>query len=199
MAKNFQKTLSKQGIKFKLGTKVTSSHVNDDGVKLTMEPSQGGETEEFDADVVLVATGRRPFTSGLGLEELGVKMDSIGRVEVDHNFATSVPSIFAIGDAIPGPMLAHKAEEEGVACVEKIAGHAGHINYDCIPDVIYTHPEIAAVGKTEEQLKEAGIKYNKGTFPFMANSRARTVQDADGMVKILADKETDRVLGIHIM
>lgn len=199
IATMFQRTLTKQGMKFKLGSKVTSSEVTSDGVTLTMEPSKGGDAETLVADVVLVATGRRPFTTGLGLEGLGVKMDKIGRVEVDHDFRTAVPSIYAIGDAIDGPMLAHKAEEEGVACVEKIAGRAGHVNYACIPDVIYTHPEVASVGKHEEALKEEGIAYNKGVFPFMANSRARTVQDADGMVKILACKETDKVLGIHIM
>jgi len=146
-----------------------------------------------------VATGRRPFTKNIGLEELGIKTDKIGRIEVDDHFKTTVPSVFAIGDAIDGPMLAHKAEEEGIACVENIAGFAGHVNYGVIPGVVYTHPEVATVGLTEEQLKEAGTAYNVGNFPFSANSRARATMDSDGMVKILADKTTDKILGMHII
>jgi dihydrolipoamide dehydrogenase len=195
----FMKILKKQGIKFQLKTKVTSSEVTADGVNLKLEPASGGETTDFKADVVLVSTGRRPYTANLGLEELGIETDRLGRIVVDEHFATNVPSIFAIGDAIDGPMLAHKAEEEGIACVENIAGFAGHVNYDCIPGVVYTHPEVATVGQTEEQLKEAGVSYNKGSFPFSANSRARTTGDYEGMIKILADKETDRILGIHII
>ena len=195
----FMKILKKQGIKFQLKTKVTSSEVTADGVNLTLEPAAGGETTDFKADVVLVSTGRRPYTANLGLEELGIETDRLGRIVVDEHFSTKVPSIFAIGDAIDGPMLAHKAEEEGIACVENIAGFAGHVNYDCIPGVVYTHPEVATVGQTEEQLKEAGVSYNKGSFPFSANSRARTTGDFEGMIKILADKETDRILGIHII
>jgi dihydrolipoamide dehydrogenase len=199
IAANFQKILKKQKFKFMLSTKVTASEVTADGVKLTIEPSKGGEAQTLNADVVLVSTGRRPFTKNLGLEELGIETDKIGRIKVDHHFKTSVPSIFAIGDAIDGPMLAHKAEEEGVACVENIAGFAGHVNYDVIPGVIYTHPEVATVGLTEEQLKEKNIQYNVGNFPFSANSRARAIGDSEGLIKVLADKETDKILGVHII
>jgi dihydrolipoamide dehydrogenase len=178
---------------------VVNTEVTADGVKVTVEPSAGGEQTTIDASVVLVSTGRRPFTDGLGLDTVGVTMDKMGRVEVDEHFRTNVPSVWAIGDVIRGPMLAHKAEEEGIACVETISGLSGHVNYDAIPGVIYTHPEVATVGKTEEQLKEEGIAYSKGTFPMKANSRARAVQDDAGIVKILADKETDRILGIHIV
>lgn len=169
------------------------------GVTLKTEPVKGGDGETMEADVVLVSTGRVPFTEGLGLENVGIKMSPRGQVEVDDHFATNVPGIWAIGDVVRGAMLAHKAEEEGIAIIEQLAGKGGHVNYECIPNVIYTHPEVATVGKTEEELKEAKIEYKKGTFPFMANSRARANADADGMVKILADKETDRVLGIHII
>ena len=172
-AASFQRILKKQGIKFMLSTKVTKSEVTATGVKLTVEPSAGGAATVLDSDVVLVSTGRRPFTKNIGLEALGIATDKVGRITVDEHFATSVPSIFAIGDAIDGPMLAHKAEEEGIAVVENIAGFAGHVNYDVIPGVIYTHPEVATVGQTEEQLKQAGVAYNKGVFPFSANSRAR--------------------------
>lgn len=196
--KAFQRTLKKQGMKFHLSKKVVASEVVGDQVKLTVEPSAGGDTEEMVVDCVLVSTGRRPATDNLGLEELGIKTDR-GVVETDHELRTNVPSIWAIGDAIAGPMLAHKAEEEGIAVVETIAGKVGHVNYDAIPSVIYTHPELASVGKTEEQLKEAGVEYNKGTFSMMANSRARTVLDTDGMVKVLADKKTDQILGVHIL
>jgi len=196
----FLKILKKQGMKFKLSTKVTSSRITETGtVKLTLEPSAGGAAEEFEVDVVLVSTGRRPFTKNIGLEDLGIETDRIGRIKVDKHFQTVVPSIFAIGDAIDGPMLAHKAEEEGIACVENLAGKVGHVNYDTIPGVVYTHPEVATVGQTEEQLKEAKVAYNKGIFPFSGNSRARTNGDFDGMIKVLADKETDKILGLHII
>lgn len=199
LSANFQKILVKQGMKFKMGTKVAATAVSDAGVTLSLEPAKGGAKEELAVDVVLVATGRRPVTEGLGLKELGVTQDRLGRVVVDKEFKTNVPGIFAIGDVIDGPMLAHKAEEEGIACVENLAGGHGHVNYDAIPGVVYTYPEVATVGKTEEQLKEAGIKYNKGTFPFAANSRARAMLDSEGMVKILSDAASDRILGIHII
>lgn len=196
----FMKSLKKQGLKFEMSTKVTASEVTDSGVKLTVESSKGGESRTLDADVVLVATGRRPYTHGLGLEDVGVQMDRLGRVEIDDTFRTNVPGVWAIGDVVRGPMLAHKAEEEGIAAVETIAhGVPGHVNYDAIPGVVYTHPEVASVGKTEEQLKEDGIEYTKGTFPFQANSRARANLDAEGLVKILSDKKTDRILGVHVI
>jgi dihydrolipoamide dehydrogenase len=198
-ANAFQKILKKQGMTFQMNTKVTSSEVTDSGVKLTTEPAAGGEVSTLEADVVLVSTGRRPFTKNIGLEALGIGTDKMGRIEVNDHFQTAVPSVYAIGDAIDGPMLAHKAEEEGIACVENLAGFAGHVNYDVIPGVIYTHPEVATVGQTEEQLKDAGVSYNKGVFPFSANSRARATGDYEGQVKILADKETDRILGMHII
>jgi dihydrolipoamide dehydrogenase len=178
---------------------VMGAEVKGDGVTLALEAAKGGGAESMEAEVVLVAIGRRPFTRGIGLEEQGIALDKAGRVSVDSHFRTVVPSIYAIGDAIVGPMLAHKAEEEGIAAAEYMKGLAGHVNYDAIPGVIYTHPEVAAAGKTEEELKEKGIAYNKGTFPFSANSRARAVGDSDGMVKILSDKTTDRILGIHII
>ena len=200
IAKNFQKILKKQGFDFKLSTKVTNTVVRADGkIDVSLEPAAGGETTNMEADVVLVSTGRRPFTKNIGLEELGIGTDRIGRIEVNDHFQTAVSSIYAIGDCIDGPMLAHKAEEEGIACVENLAGFSGHVNYDVIPGVVYTHPEVASVGLTEEQLKDQKVAYNKGVFPFMANSRARAIGDHDGTVKILADKETDRILGIHII
>lgn len=200
VSKSFHKILKKQGFNFQLGTKVTDTQISADGVvQLTTEPAAGGESSTFDADVVLVATGRRPFTSNIGLEELGIEKDRLGRVTVNEHFQTAVPSVYAIGDCIDGPMLAHKAEEEGIAVVENLAGFAGHVNYDVIPGVVYTFPEVATVGLTEEELKEKGANYSKGTFPFMANSRARCTGDSDGLVKILADKETDRILGMHII
>ena len=199
LTKKFQTTLKKQGFKFNLKTKVTKSEVTADGVLLTTEAAAGGKEKEETYDVVLVATGRRPYTDGLGLEDLGIQKDNLGRIQVDEHFKTAVPSIYAIGDCIDGPMLAHKAEEEGIAAVETIAGYAGHVNYDAIPGVIYTYPEVAAVGKTEEELKEAGIAFNKGSFPFSANSRAKANGSFEGFVKVLADKETDRILGCHII
>eukprot|EP00252_Welwitschia_mirabilis_P019438 TRINITY_DN4509_c0_g1_i3.p1 TRINITY_DN4509_c0_g1~~TRINITY_DN4509_c0_g1_i3.p1 ORF type:complete len:518 (+),score=127.82 TRINITY_DN4509_c0_g1_i3:201-1754(+) len=197
--KSFQKTLEKQKMKFMLKTKVTSVDASGPGVKLTVEPASGGDPSTLEADVVLVSAGRVPYTRGLGLEELGVKLDKMGRVEVDGHFKTNIPGIYAIGDVIPGPMLAHKAEEDGVACVELIAGKPGHVDYDFVPGIVYTHPEVASVGKTEEQVKALNISYKVGKFPFMANSRARTIDDADGLVKIIAEKESDKILGVHIM
>ncbi|HIC79835.1 MAG TPA: dihydrolipoyl dehydrogenase [Kiloniellaceae bacterium] len=199
IAKQTQRVLTKQGLKFKLGTKVTGAAKANGAVTLTLEPAKGGEAEEMKADVVLVAIGRRPFTEGLGLKELGVAMDNRGFIQVDKHFQTSVPGIYAIGDCVPGPMLAHKAEEDGVVAVEGLAGQASHIDYNLVPGVVYTWPEVAGVGKTEEQLKEEGVDYRVGKFPFTANSRARAVGDTDGLVKILADKRTDRVLGVHIL
>ena len=204
IANAFLKILKKQKMKFKLSTKVISSSRKNGKVILEIEKSAGGSPETLETDVVLVATGRRPYTSSLGLDQVGIEMDNKGRVKVDSSYRTNVENIYAIGDVIHGPMLAHKAEDEGLVAAEIIAGVGeGHINYDCIPSVIYTHPEVATVGKTEEQLKEAGVKYAKGVFPFMANSRARTNdvggEFAQGMVKVLTDKTTDRVLGMHIV
>lgn len=199
LTKKFQQTLKKQGFKFNLKTKVTKSEVTADGVVLTTEPSKGGDAKQETYDIVLVATGRRPYTQGLGLEDLGIQTDKLGRIQVDDHFRTAVPSIYAIGDCIDGPMLAHKAEEEGIAAVETIAGFAGHVNYNAIPGVIYTYPEVASVGKTEEELKEAGVAYNVGNFPFSANSRARANGSSEGFVKVLAEKETDKILGCHII
>jgi len=199
LTKKFQQTLKKQGFKFNLKTKVVKSEVTDSGVVLTTEPSKGGDAKEETYDVVLVATGRRPYTDGLGLEDLGIQTDQLGRIEVDEHFKTAVPSIYAIGDCIDGPMLAHKAEEEGIAAVETMAGFAGHVNYNAIPGVVYTYPEVASVGKTEEELKEAGVAYNVGNFPFSANSRARANGSSDGFVKVLAEKDTDRIVGCHII
>jgi len=199
VAKQFQRLLEKQGIEFKLGMKVTAADAQGKGVTLTMEPAKGGAKETLAADVVLLSIGRRAYTQGLGLDKVGVKVDERGRVATDKHFRTSVASIYAIGDVIAGPMLAHKAEDEGMAVAEILAGQKGHVNYDVIPSVVYTHPEVASVGKTEEEAKAAGIAYKVGKFPFMANSRARTVADADGFVKIIADAKTDRVLGVHII
>ncbi|CAH0492782.1 unnamed protein product [Peronospora farinosa] len=197
--KEFTKLLKKQGLDFQFNTKVTASEVNGDVVKLTTEPSKGGDASTIECDTVLVATGRRAFTAGLGLEQMGIQTDKLGRIEVDNAFRTQVPGIFAVGDVIQGAMLAHKAEEEGIACVENIAGKHGHVNYGAIPSVIYTFPEFASVGKTEEELIAEGVEYNVGKFPMMANSRARTVAESDGMVKVLADKKTDKLLGVHII
>jgi len=199
VAKQFQRILQKQGMTFKLSSKVAAVDTSGKRLKAKIEPAAGGAAETIEADVVLVAVGRLPYTEGLGLEDVGVKKDNRGRVIVDAHFATNVPGIFAIGDVIAGPMLAHKAEDEGVAVAEIIAGQAGHVNYDVIPNVIYTYPEVASVGKSEEELKEAGIAYNVGKFPFTANSRARINLQTDGFVKILADAKTDRVLGVHML
>ncbi|MCP5372136.1 MAG: dihydrolipoyl dehydrogenase [Hyphomicrobiales bacterium] len=199
VVKQMTRTLKKQGMAFKLATKVTGAKATRTAVTLTMEPRDGGAAETLKADVVLVAVGRRPYTAGLGLDKVGVEMDGRGFVKVDHDFQTNVPGVFAIGDVIGGAMLAHKAEDEGVAVAELLAGQSGHVNYDAIPGIVYTWPEVAAVGRTEEQLKAAGIAYNKGKHPFTANSRARANADTDGFVKILADAETDAVLGVHIV
>jgi dihydrolipoamide dehydrogenase len=199
VARQSQRLLEKQGIAFKLGSKVTGVDSSDATLKASVEPAKGGAAETIDADVVLVAIGRVPFTDGLGLDEVGVKKDNRGRIIVDPHFATNVKGIYAIGDVIAGPMLAHKAEDEGLAAAELIAGQAGHVNYDVIPAVVYTFPEIASVGKTEEELKEAGTAYNTGKFPFTANGRAKANQQTDGFVKILADAKTDRVLGVHVV
>ncbi|MEM7169273.1 MAG: dihydrolipoyl dehydrogenase [Pseudomonadota bacterium] len=199
IAKQTQRVLTKQGLKFKLGKKVTSAVASDGGVLLTIEPAKGGDAETMEAENVLLSIGRRPFTEGLGLKELGVEMDNRGFIQVDGSFQTSVPGVYAIGDCVPGPMLAHKAEEDGVAAVETMAGQSGHVDYNLVPGVVYTWPEVAGVGKTEEELKEEGIEYSVGKFPFTANSRARANADTDGMVKILADKATDKVLGVHIL
>ena len=199
VAKTFQRILKKQGMTFRLGTKVTGAESLKTKIKLSIEPAAGGESETIDCDTVLVAIGRRPYTDGLGLDDAGVETDDRGFVEIDENFQTNVAGIFAIGDCVPGPMLAHKAEDEGVAAAEIIAGETGHVNYDVIPGIVYTWPEVAAVGKTEEQLKEAGTEYSSGTFPFSANGRARAANETDGFVKILADARTDCILGAHII
>ena len=199
VARQFHRMLQKQGITFKLSSKVMAIDTSAKTLKVKVEPAAGGDAETLDADVVLVAIGRVPFTEGLGLEAVGVKKDNRGRVVVDGHLRTSVAGVYAIGDVITGPMLAHKAEDEGVAAAEIIAGKAGHVNYDVIPNVVYTFPEIASVGKTEEELKAAGIAYQVGKFPFTANARARANLATEGFVKILADAKTDRVLGVHIL
>src|ERR1700722_19605468 len=199
IAKAFERILTRQGIKFRLGMKVTGARKGNDGVTLTIEPAKGGNAEELKADIVLLSIGRRAYTDGVGLTEAGVALDERGRVKTDEHYATNVPGIYAIGDAIAGPMLAQQAEEEGVALAERLAGQAGHVNYSAIPGVVYTWPEVAAVGQTEEELKAAGVAYKVGKFPFTANARARAMAETDGFVKILADKTTDRVLGAHII
>ena len=198
VSKQFQRMLEKQGLTFHLGYKVAGVEKTETGAKVTVEPKDGGEAKTFEADVVLLAVGRRPNTAGLGLEELGVALDR-SRVTVDESFATNVAGIYAIGDVIRGPMLAHKAEDEGVALAEMLAGQHGHVNYGVIPGVVYTSPEVAAVGRTEEELRAADIAYNVGKFPFTANGRARAMRHTDGFVKVLADAKTDRVLGVHII
>ncbi len=198
ITKFFQRALTKQGLKFKLGSKVTKAETTDTGVTLTVEPSKGGTAETLQADVVLVAIGRRPYVAGLGLDKVGVKLTERGRIAVDAHFQTSVPGIYAIGDVIDGPMLAHKASEDGIACVETLAGQKGHVNWDLVPSVVYTQPEVAWVGKTEEQLKAAGVAYKIGKYPFTADPRSRANAATEGFVKVLADKTTDRVLGVHI-
>jgi dihydrolipoamide dehydrogenase len=199
VGKAFERVLGKQGLKFRLGTKVTAAKARDDGVELTIEPAKGGESQTLQADVVLVSIGRRPFTANLGLAEAGVATDQRGFVKTDRHYKTNIEGIYAIGDVITGPMLAHKAEEEGVACAEILAGQAGHVNYGVIPGVVYTWPEVASIGATEELLKKDGVAYNVGKFPFTANGRARAMGSTDGFVKILADKTTDRILGAHII
>jgi dihydrolipoamide dehydrogenase len=182
-----------------LSSKVTAIDASGATLKASVEPAAGGTAETVEADVALIAIGRVPYTEGLGLDGVGVKLDNRGRIAVDAHLATNVPGIYAIGDVIAGPMLAHKGEDEGVAAAEIIAGRAGHVNYDVIPNVIYTFPEVASIGKTEEELKAAGIAYNTGKFPFTANGRAKVNMQTDGFVKILADAKTDRVLGVHIL
>jgi dihydrolipoamide dehydrogenase len=203
LATQFQKMLRRQKMKFKLSTKVIGAELTGSGVVLAMQPVDasegGGAAETLEADIVLVAVGRTPYTQGLGLERAGIAVDGDGRIEVNEQFETNVAGVYAIGDVIKGPMLAHKAEDEGVAAAEIIAGQKSHVNYAAIPGVVYTQPELAAVGQTEEQLQEAGIDYTAGTFPFMANGRARAMSATDGFVKVLADAKSDRVLGVHIM
>ena len=200
VAKQFQRILGKQGFTFKLSTKVTKVEAGKGGASVTIEPAQGeGAAETLEADVVLVATGRIPYTEGLGLDRIGVQLDERGRIRTDAHFATNVTGIYAIGDVIAGPMLAHKAEDEGMAVAEILAGKSGHVNYGVIPNVIYTFPEVASIGRTEEELKKDGIAYNAGKFPFTANGRAKVNRTTDGFVKILADAATDKVLGVHIV
>ena len=194
-----QRQFEKQGMSFKLSSKVTAVDSSGAKLKASVEPAKGGAAETVEADVVLVAIGRVPYTEGLGLREAGVKLDERERIAVDHYYATNVPGIWAIGDAIAGPMLAHKAEDEGVAVAEILVGQAGHVNYDVIPNVVYTYPEIATVGKTEEDLKAAGVAFKAGKFPFTANGRAKVNMTTDGFVKILADAKSDRVLGLHMI
>lgn len=199
VSKQFQRMLAKQGLTFKLGSKVTGVAKSGTGADVTFEPVKGGEAQTLSADIVLVATGRKPYTEGLGLEAAGVVTDGHGRVHIDEHFRTNVPGIYAIGDVVAGPMLAHKAEDEGVAVAEILAGQAGHVNYDVIPGVVYTQPEVASVGKTEEELKADGVEYKVGKFPFSANGRARAMLQSNGFVKVLADKHTDKLLGAHIV
>lgn len=199
LSKEAQKIFKRQGLNFKLGTKVTEAKAGKGGVTLKVEPAKGGDSETIKADKVLVAIGRKAFTDKLGLDKVGVETDDRGRVKTDSHFKTNVDGIYAIGDVIAGPMLAHKAEDEGVILAEMLAGQSGHIDYDCIPGVVYTWPEVAAVGKTEEQLKEEGTPYKVGKFPFTANGRARAMNATDGFVKILAHEKTDRLLGMHII
>lgn len=199
VSKEMQKILTKQGFEFKLSTKVTSVETGKSDVALTLEPAAGGASEKITADVVLVAIGRKAYTDKLGLKEVGVEVDERGRVKTNDHFQTNIPSIYAIGDVIAGPMLAHKAEDEGMVLAEMLAGQSGHIDYNLIPGVVYTWPEVAAIGKTEEQLKAEGVEYKKGKFPFSANGRARAMNATEGFVKILADARTDKVLGVHII
>jgi dihydrolipoamide dehydrogenase len=198
VAKQFQRLLEKQNFKFHLGHKVSKIEKSGKGVVATIEPAKGGDAVTLDADIALIAIGRRPFTEGLGLEAVGVKTER-GQVVIDEHFRTNIEGIYAIGDVVRGPMLAHKGEDEGVAIAEILAGQHGHVNYDVIPAVVYTSPEVASVGKTEEELKSAGVAYNVGKFPFSANARARSMRKTNGFVKFLADATTDRVLGVHIM
>lgn len=200
MSKNFQRILTKQGLKFKMGTKVTGARKDGGKIKVAVEAVQdAAKKEEIECDVLLVCVGRRPYTNNLGLGDVGIELDNKGRVPVNSRFQTVIPNVYAIGDCIHGPMLAHKAEDEGIVCVEGITGGAVHVDYNCVPSVIYTHPEVAWVGKTEEDLKSSGVEYKVGKFPFAANSRAKTNNDTDGLVKILGDKQSDRILGAHII
>jgi len=199
ITRHFQRALARQGLKFKLGSKVTRAETSGAGVKLTVEPARGGAAETLEADVVMVCIGRRPFVDGLGLDAAGVTLTPRGRIQVDAHLQTSVPGIYAIGDAIDGPMLAHKASEDGIACVETLAGQKGHVNWDLVPSVVYTQPEVAWVGRTEEQLKTAAVAYKVGKYPFTADPRSRANGATEGFVKVLADKGTDKVLGVHII
>lgn len=199
VSKLFQRTLTKQGMKFMMNSKVMGAKKEGSKIKVQVENAKGGNPQTLDADVLLVAIGRRPYTKALGVENVGLKLDAKGRVPVNERYQTSVPSIYAIGDVIEGPMLAHKAEDEGILCVEGIAGAKVHLDYNCIPSVIYTHPEVAWVGKAEEQLKEAKVAYKVGKFPFTANSRAKTNNETEGFVKVLGDKSSDKLLGVHIV
>lgn len=199
VSKTFQKVLVKQGLQFKLGTKVMGATRNGNTVSVSVENAKSGEKEQIECDTLLVCVGRRPYTEGLGLEAVGIVKDDRGRIPVNAKFQTVVPSIYAIGDCIHGPMLAHKAEDEGLITIEGIQGGPVHIDYNCVPSVVYTHPEVAWVGKSEEALKQEGVAYKIGKFPFLANSRAKTNNETDGFVKVLADKATDRVLGTHII
>ena len=199
VARQFQRILERQGFAFKLGAKVTGIDSSGKTLVAQIEPAASGTAEKMEADVVLVCIGRVPYTEGLGLKQAGVALDNRGRVQIDAHFATSVKGVYAIGDVVAGPMLAHKAEDEGVACAEILAGQAGHVNYDVIPGVVYTTPEVSAVGKTEEELKQAGVAYTVGRFPFTANGRSKVNQTTEGFVKVLADANTDRVLGVHIV
>jgi dihydrolipoamide dehydrogenase len=199
LAKQFQRLLTKQGLTFKLSSKVSGAEKRPTAVQVSVEGSEGGTVERLEADAVLIAIGRVPYTEGLGLDEAGIKRDEKGRIAVDEHFRTSVKGVYGIGDVIKGPMLAHKAEDEGVAVAELIAGQAGHVNYDVIPSVVYTSPEVAAVGQTEDELKQQGVAYKAGKFPFLANGRAKANQTTDGFVKVLADAKSDRVLGVHIV
>ena len=199
VAKSLERIFSKQGISFRLGTKVVAVGRTESGLEVTLEPSHGGVQDRIETDVVLVSIGRVPYTEGLGLDDVGVVRDQRKRIVVNGQFQTNVTGIYAIGDVIAGPMLAHKAEDEGIAVAEILAGQAGHVNHDVIPNVIYTTPEVASVGKTEEELKAAGIAYTVGKFPFLANGRAKVNKTTDGFVKVLADAETDRILGVHII
>ena len=199
IAQNFMKILQKQGVKFKLSHSVEKAQIINDKVLLSVKDINNNTHNELEADVALISVGRKPNTNGLGLEKLNLKIDKHGFIETNENFQTSISNIYAIGDVIKGPMLAHKAEEDGVAAVEIINGEAGHVDYNLVPGIIYTSPEVAVIGKTEEELKAEGIAYNKGTFPLMANSRAKAISHTDGMVKILSDKSTDKILGAHMI
>jgi dihydrolipoamide dehydrogenase len=199
VGKQFQRLLTKQGMAFKLGMKVVGVERKNGALQVSIEPAAGGARETIETDIVLSSIGRRPYTQGLGLDKVGITLDNRGRIPVNKHYATSVPGIYAIGDVIEGPMLAHKAEDEAVAVAEIIAGQAGHVNYEAIPAVVYTHPEVASVGRTEEELKAQGVAYKVGKFLFAANSRARANADTDGFVKVLADAKTDRILGVHMI
>jgi dihydrolipoamide dehydrogenase len=199
VSKTVLRLMKKQGLAFKLQTKVTAASVSGGVVKVAMESVKGGKTEEVECDVLLVCVGRKPYTDNLGLENVGVSLDDMGRIPVDNHLRTTVDNIYAIGDCIHGPMLAHKAEDEGIICVEGMVGGVGHLDYNCVPSVVYTHPEVAWVGKSEEDLRNAGVEYRVGKFPMSANSRAKTNVDTDGFVKVLSDAKTDRILGIHMI